>query len=128
MSVVLTLEDPTSLRVVVADSNPGAGGGWRISVSPHNFLYTPLKDKPQNILGMVFRVKEKDKEDTYAKIVNAVHRWVPNPRGGLPYLEYLAVRLDYLKVGLLDVITMIEEHRVKTEGAVDTEKGSEEPN
>jgi hypothetical protein len=114
---ILTLEEPIILKAVVADTNFDAGGGWRVSVSPYNFLYTKLKENPKIFVGMVFRAKEKDKEDTYVRIINGVHRWVPSPkRGELPFLECLAVRFENIGTDLLRAVELIEEHRQKTEG------------
>lgn len=126
MSNVLMLEDPVSLRAVAADMNPGAGGGFRVSVSPYNFLYTILKENPKNFVGMVFRSKDPDHEERYVRIVNAVHKWIPSPkRGELPFLEYLAVRWENMGTDLLKAVEMIEEHRQKTEGEFkDENKGN----
>lgn len=118
MSNYLTFEDPVLLKTVIADFN-SANYGWRVSISAYNFLYTKLKENPKIFVGMVFRLKEKDKEDCFVKITNGVHRWVPSTkRGELPYLEYLAVKWENIGNDLLRAVELIEEYRVKTEGEV----------
>lgn len=116
-STFFLLEDPILMKSVVADINFNAGGGWRVSVSPYSFVYSKLKDNPKNLIGMVFRAKEKGKEDSYVRVTQGVARWVPPPkRGDLPFLEYLAVHFENIGTDLLRAVELIEEHRQKTEG------------
>lgn len=129
MNDVWMWEDPILLKSVVADINYAGGGGWRVSISPYNFLYTKLKDTPKNFVGMVFRAKDPDGIDIYLKIINAVHRWEPNPkRGQLPFLEYLAVRYEVIGQNLLRAVELIEEHRQKIEGEFKDEANTDESN
>lgn len=124
---LLMLEDPISLRQIVADINFGAGGGWRVSISGYNFLYSSLKDDPKLFVGMVFRVKDPDNEDTYVRIIQGVHRWVkPTKKTDLPILEYLSVKYEVLGQDLLKAIELIEERRQKLEGDFKDETSTDE--
>lgn len=117
----MLLEDPVINKQLYAEANFGEGGGWKISISPYNFIYSRLKDNPRAFVGMVFRnVRTTSDNKTavmYLKVSNAVHRWVPaSKRGELPFLEYLAVKFDTLPENFMVIAEAIEIHRQKIEG------------